>query len=400
MRRGKVLLLAALCLVLAVTAGCGPVQINELAIVTAVGLDIGEEEGSYRISAQIVRSADARGQTGAPSGGTGEPIYSIAAEGKTIFEAIRNLARFSSRRVYWAHNFVIVINEKLAKRGIGDIVDFFTRNPELRMNTWVVVTSNSAGEVVSTVTGLEVVPGQAIDKLFRYNRIVGEAPSTNMMRLFEVYMSKTSHPVLARVELKNRGISNKKPMEFGSLKQVELSGAAVFRRDKMVGWLNSEETKGLLMFIESVDSSIVSVSCPRNPAERATLEVNKQQVRVIPGLKDGKPRFDVHVKATASLVETGCSVGFSAMKDELEAELQKKVKSQLEAVLDKAQHKYRVDFLKLGQVFNNKYPKQWREFEGRWEEVLADSEVDITLDIKITSQELKVDGKGTEGDDE
>lgn len=395
----KLFLLVMACLILATTAGCGPVQINELAIVTAVGLDVGEKDGSYRISAQIVRSADARGQTGAPSGGTGEPIYSIAAEGETIFEAIRNLARFSSRRVYWAHNFVIVINEKLARRGIGEIIDFFTRNPELRMNTWVVVTSNSAGEVVSTVTGLEVVPGQAIDKLFRYNRIVGEAPSTNMMRLFEVYMSKTSHPVLARVELKNRGISNKKPMEFGSLKQVELSGSAVFRKDKMAGWLTTDETKGLLLLIESIDSSIVSVACPRNPAERVTLEVDKQQVRVTPSLKDGKPKFNIHVKAKASLVETGCSVSFNAMRDELEAELQKTIKAQLEAVLDKAQHKFRVDFLKLGQVFNNRYPKQWKSFEGRWDEIFAESEVDISLDVKITGQELKVDGKGTEGEE-
>ncbi|MDF2923856.1 MAG: germination protein Ger(x)C family [Paenibacillaceae bacterium] len=372
--------------------GCGQIQINELAIVTAVGIDPGEKEGCVRMAVQIVRAADARGQTGAPSGGTGEPIYSISAEGETIFEAIRNLARFSSRRVYWAHNFVIVLNEKYARKGIGDMIDFFTRNPELRMNTWVVVTPDAASEVISTVTGLEVVPGEAIDKLFRYNEIVGEAPSTNMMRLFEAYMSKTSQPVLAKLQLKKRGISNKKPMEFGSVNQVELSGAAVFKGDKMVGWLTSEETRGLLLLLQKIDSSVEALPCPGHENSLVTLELKKQRVQVTPTFENGRPGFSIKVDATASIVEAGKLESLEEVTDELQKSLEEQIRKQLQAVTEKAQHKYRSDFLKFGEVFNNKYPLEWRSFSDNWDEAFTEAEIVYHVKARIDSSVLKLKG--------
>src|SRR5687768_2804645 len=99
---------------LVLLAGCGKQELNQMALVMAVGLDK-DKSGTYRVTAQIVRPADARGSTGAPSGGTGEPVWTASAEGRSIFEAIRNLSRFSSRRVFWAHNKVIVVGEELAK---------------------------------------------------------------------------------------------------------------------------------------------------------------------------------------------------------------------------------------------------------------------------------------------
>lgn len=158
--------------------GClGKREINDLAMVMAVGIDKGEN-GQVKITTQIVRPADSRGSTGAPSGQTGDPIWSATAESETLFDAIRNLSTFSSRRVFWAHNYAIVINEDYAREGIGDVVDFFTRNPELRMRTWVMVTPDEASKLVSTITGLEVIPGEALNKLFRYNRISVQAPRT------------------------------------------------------------------------------------------------------------------------------------------------------------------------------------------------------------------------------
>ncbi|GMK38572.1 hypothetical protein PCCS19_16260 [Paenibacillus sp. CCS19] len=230
------------------TSCMGLRQINELAMVAAVGLDLGDKPGTVRLSAQIIRPADARGQTGAPSGGTGEPIYSISTEGTSIFDAIRNMGQISSRRVYWAHNFLIVMSEQYARKGIDDMVDFFTRNHELRMNTWVAVSADKPDEVISTVTGLEVVPGEAVDRLFRDHRIPGRAPGTNMMSLEESHLSSSTQSVIARVSLQPRGVSNKKPGEHGSIQQVELKGAAAFKDSKMVGWLTADDARGVLFF--------------------------------------------------------------------------------------------------------------------------------------------------------
>lgn len=381
--------------------GCGKREINDLAMVTAVGLDKGDKPGSIRITAQIVRPADARGQTGAPSGGTGQPIYSATADGESIFSAMRNLARFTSRRIFWAQNFIIVINENVAREGVSDILDFFTRNHETRMNTWMVATPNKASELVSTITGLEVVPGEATDKLLRQNEIVSDAPRTNVMRFQESFLSKSTHPVLAKMQLKKRGISNKKPKEFGSIKQVELTGTAVFNRDKMVGWLSPSNSRGLLFFIEKVSSADVVLPCPdasKKSNKRVSLELKNQKFQVNPMYKNGKPQFDVQLITYADLVESECSVPLEKMQKQLETALKKNLQKEIEGVIQKAQKKYKVDFLKLGEIFENRYPAEWRTIQNRWDQVFSRTDITVHVEAHVNNPVLlKLPTKSSKG---
>ena len=195
--------LLCLLLVISLLSGClGREEIDDLAMVMSVGIDK-DNNGKVLVTTQVARPADARGNAGA-GGGTGEPIWTAVGEGNTIFEGIRNLARFASRRVYWGHNMVIVMSEEVARDGIVDIIDFFTRNNELRMRTWIVVAEGKANEIISTKTGLEVIPGNSIDLLFRFSPIIAEAPKSNVMSLAAGYVGEHVEPYLATVRLKAR----------------------------------------------------------------------------------------------------------------------------------------------------------------------------------------------------
>lgn len=390
MTRKLLLFLCLLVTILSLSGCVGKREINDLAIVMAVGLDKGESDGMIKITAQIARPADARGQTGAPSGNTGDPIWSASAEGKSIFEAIRNLATFSSRRVFWAHNHVIVINENLAKEGIRDIIDFFTRNNELRMRTWVVVTPNKASQVVSTMTGLEVIPGEAINKLFRYSPIAGVAPRTQMIDLQEAYLSVSSEPVLARVRIIDRGVSNKKPGEAGSVEQVELAGAGVFKGDKLVGTLSSEQARGLLPFIQKVESGVVVLPCNGDKNKPITVELKDLNMEVIPSIKNGLPHFSLKLKVYANVVEAACSFSIEdkGQVHLLEKELDKKLKKNVQTVVKKAQEDFHSDFLELGKVFHNQYPAEWKKMKNRWSDIFPDTKVSISVKSEIKNSVL------------
>jgi len=368
-------------------------QINDLAIVTAVGIDSGDEPGEVRVTAQIVRAADARGQTGAPSGGIGQPIHSIAAEGRTIFEAIRNMARFSTRRIYWAHNFVIVMNDDYAKDGIADMIDFFTRNHQLRMRTWVLVTPDSASELVSTITGLEIIPGEGIDKLFRYNRIVAEAPRTNMMRLQEAFLNESTHPVIAKAELKGRGIPNKRPEQLGAIDQVELSGTAVFRGDKFIGYLSPSKSRSLLYFIEKVESAIYTLPCPTAASGNniyASFEMVGNRFSVEPAMENGKPSFRVRLSADFNFVETGCRMPLQRMMPAIEEQLEEQIEKEFGEFYRAVQEEYKVDVMKLGEVVHNRYPAQWNDIKERWKDLFPTVDIATQVDVNIRSTVLKV----------
>lgn len=384
----KRFLLALFTLLLLLTGCAGKRELNELAIVMAVGIDKGED-GNVRVTAQIPRPSDARGQTGAPSGQTGDAVWSVSAEGKTIFEAIRNLGRFSPRRIFWAHNFIIVINEEFAKAGIQDVIDFFTRNPELRMNTWVAVTPDKAIEVVTTITGLEVIPGEAVDKLFRYSAITSQAPRTTMRNLYSSYLSHGTDPVLTRIKLVEKGVSNKEPGKM-KVKQVELAGAGVFKKDKLIGVLEGDEVRGLMPFIDRLESVILSVSCPKDESENVSLELRHQNFKVTPGYEGGKPKFQVKLDSYSSIAEADCPISLKDKEqvDDMEKELEELLYNDIKKIVDKVQNEYKADILRLGEEFNNKYPSEWKQLRANWSESLQDAKVDIVVDAKIKNSVL------------
>lgn len=369
--------------------GCfGAREIDQLALVTAVGIDKGSKDGLIKVTTQIARPGDVRGQTGSPAAGTGEPIWTASAEGESIFAAIRNLARYSSRRVFWAHNQVVIISEEVARDGITDVIDFFSRNHELRMRTWVVVTPGKAWEVVATKTGLEIIPGVSIDKVFRYSDIVSEAPRTDMRTLSAAFLSESTHPVLAKIQPRRRQISADRNAEFGTNLQIEMAGTAVFKRDKMIGWLNLEQSRGLLWFIHKVESRVIALDC--GGGKPLSLEIKNNSFDITPAYQNGKVSFQINLHAEIDLVELGCSPDQSQeeIMQQLEPHAVERLTHEVQSVVEAAQKTYGVDILELGKVFQNRYPSEWQMIKGDWEKVFPEAKVSVKVDVHIGSPVL------------
>lgn len=111
-----------LCCVL--LSGCWDrIEINDLAIVLATGIDY--EDGKVQLTSQIfiprkASAGDSSGSGGSPSGVT----MIRTAEGRTIAEALNRLQRKVPRNMFWGHCEVIIISEQAGKRGIREYIDF------------------------------------------------------------------------------------------------------------------------------------------------------------------------------------------------------------------------------------------------------------------------------------
>lgn len=364
--------------------GClGKEEIDDLAMVMAMGIDT-DNNNNIILTAQIARPGDVTGNTG---GGNGETIWTASSEGNTIFEAVRNLGRIASRRVFWAHNSIIVVNERVAReQGVVDIIDFFNRNNELRMRTWIVVTENKASEIVATKTGLEIIPGMSLERLFRYSQIVAEAPRTDVMTLTASYLGEHTHPYLAIVNLRDRGIDAETPKEFGSVPQAELSGTAVFKHDKMVGKLNPDESRGFLWFVEGIESAIIPLTCP-DMEGKVSVELRENRFDVTPQYKDSNVSFEVSIHSHPHLVELGCPTEkeHSEVLKELEEQVEEAIVSNIEEMLQKVQGEYGVDVLRLGRTFEGRYPKQWKQLSEQWTDMFPTVEINVTAKVELNN---------------
>lgn len=135
-------------------------ELNELAIVTAVGVDKSDE--LVEISVQIVNPSQVASNKATSFQ---VPVFTYHAKGKSLFDAIRKLTTLTPRKPYYAHAQIIIIGEEMAKEGMNSILDLFQRDAEGRSEFNIIVTQEStAQEILSVLTPLEDVPASKMFK--------------------------------------------------------------------------------------------------------------------------------------------------------------------------------------------------------------------------------------------
>ena len=95
------------------------IELNDIAIVTAVGID--KEGKEYHLSVQIV---NAKKQTKDYSAAEESLVTVYDAKGKTLGEALNKISLESPFELYFGHIDMVVIGEATARLGIREYIDF------------------------------------------------------------------------------------------------------------------------------------------------------------------------------------------------------------------------------------------------------------------------------------
>lgn len=381
----KKLILLVIALNMIFLSGCWDArEINELGLVMAVGIDKQKDGDLYTITAQIAKPSSAAGQ-GGKSGGGDQPVWVGSAQGKTIFEAIRNLAKFSSRRIMWAHNNIIIIGESLAEQDITPVVDFFTMNSELRMKTWVAVSHGDAKSYVSAKTGIENIPGISLAELFRYHELPAESVATDMVSLFRDYKSESVQPLVSALNK----LSEEEAKDAS--KQIELEGAAVFKGTKLIGWTSPEETRGLAWIRNEMKDSIIVLSGIGDKKQKISVELDGTKVNTEAQVTGEIPTINIEVttKGDITEIDANSDMDINQLKVLAEKEAEKEIKKEIKFALDKVQKEFKSDVVGFGRKVHIANKEAWyKEIAEKWEEIYPQVPVNINVSVEINSASL------------
>ncbi|UUZ92482.1 hypothetical protein LJK87_45300 [Paenibacillus sp. P25] len=141
MRRTKTFLPAlALSLLL---AGCWDRnEINDYAFWIGTALDL-TKDGLIQNSAQIAIPAEFGGKKGK---GGGKANLVLTATGKTLLNTLQTMQDKLPRKIFIGHRRAVFIGERLARHGLADIMDQFSRNPDTRLRTDIFVMNDREGK--------------------------------------------------------------------------------------------------------------------------------------------------------------------------------------------------------------------------------------------------------------
>lgn len=368
-----------ICLIL---AGCWDKrELNELAIATAISID--KSDDKFHVAAQVVLPTEL-----SMNGGTGSsPVTLYEATGESVNEAIRKLTKVSPRFIYLGHLRIVVISEEIAKEGIGTIVDFLSRGWELRSDYYLIVSKESnAKEILNVQTALEKIPGNELFNILHTSEAHNASTiavtffnlKTNMQRVGK-------EGVLTGVQIlgePSEGSSKGNIETIVPKARIEFEELAVFKEDKLVGWLNEKESRGYNGVINQVKSSIGLISCPEGG--NISVQVKKFNSKMKSKKISNNPGIELKVDIVANLGEISCDIDLTKQETVkmLEKEFNKLVKGDMQKTIEVVQRKYQSDIFGFGATIYKQSPEEWKKLKENWEEVF----VELPVNIKVNTQ--------------
>lgn len=372
---------------IALLSGCwNRRELNDISIAIALGLDKSGDQ--YLVSVQMVNPSEVAAKAG---GGKGAAIVTLMEKGDTVFEALRRITTKTPRKLNVSHLRAVVFGEEIAKEGIGKTLDFLSRDHEIRSDFSILLAKGSTAEKILRVYTMpqEPIPANKIFKSVETSEKVWAA--TAKMTLDELISDITNdgkQPVITGVDItgdkNSESIDTKANVEkMSPIASIRITNLAVFKKDKLIGWLNEDESKGYNYIKGEVKSTVGQISCPKGG--RLSMEVIRADARVKGKVINGKPQIDIAVRLEQNVGDVECDIDLSQMEtiNDLEEKSEAVVQKIMEAAIQKAQKKYKTDIFGFGEAIRRSSPKAWRDMKQDWDREFVDLQVNIKVDAKV-----------------
>jgi spore germination protein KC len=377
--------LRAICLIIIILAntllcsGCWNYrEIEKLAIVAGMAIDMDKIDKRYILTVEIATPDPSE-----KGGGSKSEVYET--KGATIFEAVRNLIVEIGRRAYWSHSKVVIIEKSIAEeQGISSVLDFVYRDSETRRDVLVLISDEStAGEILKeSLRNRSELLSYKIDASIRSQKSIARFPKTELREVVGNFKSEDSAILVPLIRI------NKFKGENDNT--TEVFGSGILKGDKVVGYLNGDETKMAILLQGKLKGGLFIARDMLNSEEDMTFEIYGNKTKKKVELSDSELKMKISVKTDVGIAEAAGAIDFSDEKNfkNIKAEAEKRLKTQLEAVLKKVQQDYKADIFDFGEEVEVHQNKQWKKNKSNWSEVFASMPVDINTEITIRGSAL------------
>lgn len=255
---------------------------------------------------------------------------------------------------------LILFSSELAGQGIFELVDNFQRDPNVTTNLSVAVVDGEVKEMLSTSFKNEDT-GRYIAEIIEQNTNMGLLPKKHLHQFMFDYYSTGKDPYLPLLKL-----------EKG---QVEISGIALFNKDKLVDQIDFSE---LFVFTVLAETSKNGSYKVRN--DTYVQNLNSKRKFLVSNNKTN-PEITINVQIKGIIRQhSGEKIHPKKLYEKTEQQMEQDVQEQAEIMIKKFQA-LKVDPLGLGEQVRSR-TRNWDE--KKWNDMYPTINVKVKVDVKIT----------------
>ncbi|WP_318505305.1 Ger(x)C family spore germination protein [Bacillus sp. T3] len=356
-------------------SGCwSSTEIHEMAITNIIGIDV-NDAGEYEVTAVLVRPSSLFSTVSNEKmfGDNQNKFLIETATGKTIFKAMNQLSNSISEKIYVGHMETVIFGEKAAREKMQPALDYFHRENGFRPNIILLIAEGNAADVIRTSPKFNPSLGLEILDFTKANRNVSSNLIKDISQFMKEYSRNTSDPVTGVLtsaeKLKIQAEGEKQHLDTNQQKQLKvasLDGTAVFKEGKLKGFLNEEETRGLLWILGDLQNDVIVLDCGNKTDENVSIIARNTETQFIPDTD--KNTMTVKMNVEADIGEITCSnlKLDSTQLNKLNQQLEEQIVKEANTVLNKAQKQWQTDIFAFGEVIYRTDPKKWNEFAPKW----------------------------------
>ena len=294
----------------------------------------------------------------------------LIGEGLNVGETREDRQLKSNKKLILGLEKVIIFSEEQARYGLKAPVDALVNNPEVNDNGKVAVCSGKAKDILEYETKKYNATDEVIGDMIEHSNEFNFFPEDyTVIDFIIISSSEGRNEVLPYVELTKDGI--------------EITGVAIFNKDKMVGKLDMKDAKILNLLRESGGKGILTIQ--KNSTE--FINYHPKAKRKVNCSKEGdRYKFVIELNLQGPIVGNELYKNFSsdskALK-EFENEMEKHIEKMCMDFINKTKGNYGVDILELGKVAAAKYG---RGKDIDWNKEVLNSIIEVKAKVKVDSQ--------------
>lgn len=368
-------LVVALCMI----GGCWDSnELDQMTIVTGVGIDISTEK-DYDLTLQMAitnnvtdTSSGSSNSSGSGAESGSKTSQSITVPCDTIFTGLSVMNRNSNRQMLLDHSRVLLLGRELAEQGLNDVIDFFVRIKDTRMETPLFIIDGRAEEALNVDVQHDFDSGYYLanvsDGLSKISR-------KSSVRIFDFVNEVICSKVASAIPLVTIVDQEGSP-------PFEINEMAILKAGVMVGTMNEDEVQGLIL---SDDMSA-----------NMTLEATDNLGKVVFTIKNSKCKGDIEISQNDDITKilniSGTAIlseleGFDdlngvALNDYLQQVLDRTIKEKVQASIAKAKLLQADVFEVLEQLNRTKF-NFWKTVQEDWDTNFEDVNFEINNSIQL-----------------
>ena len=350
-------------------------ELNNYSIATGMAIDFKDDK--YLVSFLISNGKKVENE----SSNSQYQAVLYSGLGDTVYEAIKNIGLISPKQLYIGHLSSIVVSEDVARDGLYDALEFLLEDSQSKKNFYVVLAKDClAKDILSITTPMTDFSSESIsDNVESSYRLQGSIISkTYNDVIYDLVNDGIDTAISSYVVVgdKDMGVTlnNLKTVEPRSY--IKLDSLGIFKGDKLVGWANKDQARGINIINNNVVELYINIPC-----KDGYIVVNTNNLST--NSKVTKDNINISTKGTASISEVTCDIN---LNDKNIYELKKKVNDEIERLINDGFMFARdngTDVFGFGLSYYRNNPKEYKNIN--WYDIYSNLDINIDVNIDIKS---------------